>query len=511
MKNAICVVGMRRSGGSEITRLLHLCGLGPGPSQDLSPLEGNGAPGFESRGWPAISDALLTHLGGAWNDPPELLEDWEYDSSVEGFVEEVKAALRRFSPGSPWGWADPSASLILPFWKSVVPELRFVISIRNPVEIARSLSERDRMPVEKSASLWLETMRRTIRETAGSPRRFVFYEDFADEWPRKIRELTDFCGLEEPADLSHLEDSISGTSRRYRSDVSELLGSKEIDAATKVLYIGLRAIAANEVLADAAAPGPSEGIGRWLDLLDELADGRKPGASTPQMEQGSWRGRFEEMQRARDEWQRKANNLELILSTKDSQIDRSIEQVGSLQIRLAAANTALAEATAFARSLEREIAEKSEEIQRGSKHAGDLEREMEKLVPHLKFLDQEHVKKDAEIRRLRAVEEEKKDEIQRAMTHAGNLEREMEKLVPHLKHLDEVIASKDEELVQVMAQAKDLEVEMAKLARHLEHLDEVIAKKNTKLEKKAARTAALEEALADKDEELALLKRVVAR
>ena len=39
-----------------------------------------------------------------------------------------------------WGWRDPQASVILPFWRSAVPELRVVLPVRHPLEVVASMT-----------------------------------------------------------------------------------------------------------------------------------------------------------------------------------------------------------------------------------------------------------------------------------------------------------------------------------------------------------------------------------
>ena len=41
----------------------------------------------------------------------------------------------------PWGWQDPRTSLILPFWLACVPDLKIVVCLRNPLEVAVSLHQ----------------------------------------------------------------------------------------------------------------------------------------------------------------------------------------------------------------------------------------------------------------------------------------------------------------------------------------------------------------------------------
>ncbi len=55
-----------------------------------------------------------------------------------------------------WGWKDPRTCVTLPFWQRLLPRLHYVICLRNPIDIARSLEKRDGFALEKSIQLWFD-------------------------------------------------------------------------------------------------------------------------------------------------------------------------------------------------------------------------------------------------------------------------------------------------------------------------------------------------------------------
>jgi hypothetical protein len=38
-----------------------------------------------------------------------------------------------------WGWKDPATCLTLAFWQTLLPHMRYVICIRNPLDVAISM------------------------------------------------------------------------------------------------------------------------------------------------------------------------------------------------------------------------------------------------------------------------------------------------------------------------------------------------------------------------------------
>jgi len=66
-----------------LTRLLHACGLYLGPESALMPPQADNPEGFwEHLGFVAINDELLNGLGGAWDLPPRIDENFK-DSRLD--------------------------------------------------------------------------------------------------------------------------------------------------------------------------------------------------------------------------------------------------------------------------------------------------------------------------------------------------------------------------------------------------------------------------------------------
>lgn len=239
----ICIVGMHRSGTSMIARLLHQCGLYLGPPERLLKADATNPLGhFEHRGFLDIDRKLLKHFGATWHEPPEPESGWHTDAKLEGLRLEAKALATTFAGRSPWGWKEPRASLFLPFWKEAIPNMRFVICIRNPLEVARSLQTRNNIPVQKGASLWYRYVRTSLEDTEGSPRVFSFFEDFFHNGAAEIERLLRFCELPMPDNDSELQSTISSELRHHASAIESLLEDPKVTPECKHFYLGLRAI-----------------------------------------------------------------------------------------------------------------------------------------------------------------------------------------------------------------------------------------------------------------------------
>ena len=350
-----------------ITRLLNLCGLDLGPADELlGPEESNPSGHFENKGFHKINEALLSRLGGSWDNPPQFEKDWEHDPSLEPLIREARLVLRHFSNKILWGWKDPRTTVSLPFWKSLIPDLRFVICVRNPLEVANSLARRDRMPIQDGVYLWDRYMRAAIRDTEGHPRIFTFYEDFFENASAEIDRLVAFCSLRRPEDPSPLFQAISCKLRNHISETADLLGEDKALTEYKLFYIGVRALAiqgrAQSTEGRKRETAISENIGCFFRLLEQFHDEQRLATLQAALAEKSQQvtqlskdlshtdGALTETQRVAadraDEIQRLTNRLtrtdEVLTGTQKLALERAVE-IKQISDRLSRTNEALSE------------------------------------------------------------------------------------------------------------------------------------------------------------------------
>ena len=142
----VCIGGMHRSGTSMVANMLRLCGLHLGAETDMLPPGLDNPEGFwESVKFRNLNDEILAALGGKYDAPPQLPKGWEEREELGPLREKAEAILRELAVDGldgHWGWKDPRNSLTLPFWLSLLPQLKVIICVRPPLEVA--LSERRR-------------------------------------------------------------------------------------------------------------------------------------------------------------------------------------------------------------------------------------------------------------------------------------------------------------------------------------------------------------------------------
>lgn len=204
VKPIVVILGMHRSGTSMIARMCNLLGAEIGP--DLMPPGPDNPRGFwEHRGIVELNDRILGTLGLAWNDPLSLPEGWTASAEAQTLAQELRALLTAdFAAASLPMVKDPRICRLLPLWlpllRSAGLEPRFLIVVRNPLEVERSLAARNGFPAARSYLLWLRHMLDAERFTRGLPRAFLSYEQVLVDWRNYLKPAWQQLQLPWPTD-----------------------------------------------------------------------------------------------------------------------------------------------------------------------------------------------------------------------------------------------------------------------------------------------------------------------
>jgi len=263
-----------------VANLLRLCGLALGPDEKLMGANESNLKGhFEHTGFLDINDALLKQLGGSWDNPPDLKLGWEQDPALDTIIGKAQSLIRDFAVCTTWGWKDPRTTILLPFWQRIIPNLRYVICIRNPLEVAFSLTQRDDVSIPAAAHLWKQYTCQGIQKTEGHPRILTFYEDYFRQPVDEVIRVSEFCGLHNVGDFSRIQENISRELRHQVGGTMDLLNEPNISFEDKVLYFLLRTTAADNLCAvdngDSNKTNVRDNIGSVLSLISELHDQEK--------------------------------------------------------------------------------------------------------------------------------------------------------------------------------------------------------------------------------------------
>jgi GT2 family glycosyltransferase len=178
-----------------LTRLLHTCGLYLGPENDLMPARADNPDGFwENLRFVALNDEVLNELGGAWDLPTKADENFNH-ARLDPLRTKAQLLIDEFDPAKIWGWKDPRNSLTLPFWQNLLPELKTLIVVRNPLEVAYSMRKRNGTSYSFGLRLWEIYNRRLIEATHADQRLVTHYDSFFENAEKELSRIASFIEL----------------------------------------------------------------------------------------------------------------------------------------------------------------------------------------------------------------------------------------------------------------------------------------------------------------------------
>ncbi|MGI8956700.1 MAG: glycosyltransferase [Chthoniobacterales bacterium] len=239
MNNAVvCIAGAHRSGTSMLTRLLQRCGLYLGPESDLMPAAADNPDGFwENLRFVKLNDELLNAVGAAWDLPPREEQAFA-GAELQPMRIKARLLMEEFAAHRVWGWKDPRNSLTLPFWQSLLPELKTVIIIRNPLEVAYSMNKRNGTSYALGLRLWEIYNRRLLAKTDPEKRVLTSYAAFFEGPQKELRKIADFAGLE-TNDAFHEAVALVAVNRRHTAFTTEQMIDAGVAEPIIALYANL--------------------------------------------------------------------------------------------------------------------------------------------------------------------------------------------------------------------------------------------------------------------------------
>lgn len=251
MNKGIVVLGMHRSGTSLVAELIHRWGAF-GRASDCLPSDKWNARGYwELAALVDLNTRILGELGASWSFPPGEKLDSRLALLAQrpDFSEEALSLLSRMESqaSSVWFWKDPRLSLLLPFWQQIWEDkVRYVICVRNPLEICQSLQERDRLTFPVSIALWQRYMVSVLRWTRGLPAYVVSYNSILQNPARECAGLAEFLGDSVSSRLTEMQRSVETELRHFRAE--RPTSADRLTPTQSELYDALESVAAGTML-----------------------------------------------------------------------------------------------------------------------------------------------------------------------------------------------------------------------------------------------------------------------
>jgi len=212
---------MHRSGTSALCAALRACGASFG-SQLLQPMAGVNDEGFwEDTDVVALNEHLLKQVGTDWFSVglSDLDIDWSASEFDEARLRGMHIVERGFGGGPLEAIKDPRLCITLPFWLTLCREIGVSSSVcvigRAPIEVARSLHNRDNLPLGYGLRLF-QIYRLGITQNVPQDTIYVTYDELLEDPALMMHRLAGLLPLEvEPEKLGAV---VNGDLRRHVSD-----------------------------------------------------------------------------------------------------------------------------------------------------------------------------------------------------------------------------------------------------------------------------------------------------
>jgi Sulfotransferase family len=214
----VCVAGMHRSGNAMVAQVLWVCGLWLGPPERLMPAKPDNPDGFfQNTDVVFLNDQLIERHHGGWDAPPPIQRGWERSDLTANLVDDAQAWASLMAEGAggaegaagaakgasgavgAWGWADPRTCITLPFWQAVLPDLKVVACLRNPVAVAESLRARGNSSLHFGLQLWQDHNQRLADALPAGQSLVTHYDAWFADAPAELDRVLAFLGWKVPA------------------------------------------------------------------------------------------------------------------------------------------------------------------------------------------------------------------------------------------------------------------------------------------------------------------------
>lgn len=191
---AIVVLGMHRTGTSAMAGVLHLLGAAA-PKHLQAPRASNAKGNWESRAIMRLNDRILQVAGSHWKDWSPFDADRLPTESWRGFETEIAETIAgEFADARMILLKDPRMCRLMAPWLGALERAgiapRIVMPVRNPLDAALSLRDRNGMAVEEGMLLWLRYMLEAERKTRGLRRCFVPLGALLEDWRAAVDGLS---------------------------------------------------------------------------------------------------------------------------------------------------------------------------------------------------------------------------------------------------------------------------------------------------------------------------------
>ncbi|WP_024279240.1 sulfotransferase family protein [Xanthobacter sp. 126] len=248
-KRAVLVLGMHRSGTSALTRIINLMGFSA-PKTLMAATEANEAGFWESEVFMDLDERILKACGHKWSSRKVMGGDVMAAGRSSGLLDEVRRALAdEYGDAPDIVLKDPRISRLMAIYDPVLKKAGYRIvpflALRNPVEVAASLTKRDGFDLGKGLGIWLRYTLDSEIATRGMPRTVISFDGLMADWrgtmDRAGRQLGEQWPELPPESLAEIDGTLKPSLRHHalpppsRTTWRGLLAAQTFDAMQRLM------------------------------------------------------------------------------------------------------------------------------------------------------------------------------------------------------------------------------------------------------------------------------------
>ena len=213
----VLVLGSHRSGSSVTTKILQSLGCNLGPDLLAGDAFSNVMGHFENLSVLKFNEELLVNLGTDWRNPIPLDQNAFYKSKRIQIENDICSLLQDLLAQKINAIKDPRIPILLELWEGAIlrtiSNLKIIITIRHPGEVASSLQKRDNLSDIVGVQLWVQATLNAIKFARDYSNYFVFYDHLISDPLGTTKGIEEYLhSFDNSANLSTLaaEDVVPG-------------------------------------------------------------------------------------------------------------------------------------------------------------------------------------------------------------------------------------------------------------------------------------------------------------
>jgi len=192
----VIILGVARSGTSLIAGILDILGVKLSPDKVLGSWNPRGE--FEDPDFRNINKEIYKSVGADYYKNPPMPGQLLFQENK--FKDKIQTLVRKKSMGkSIWGWKDPLTSLTIELFLPYLINPHFIIILRNPIDVAKSLVRHAKIDFCEALKLnffYNSQIVGFLEKYPSLPKFYISFEDLINNPEKEVKRMADFLGLE---------------------------------------------------------------------------------------------------------------------------------------------------------------------------------------------------------------------------------------------------------------------------------------------------------------------------